>query len=77
MKSFTKTVTTTYEPLWVHFPFIVYDEQFMSIREDFEYKCDGCFKCGHGFKLSEQVGLTCSKEIGNKVLCELCSKEIS
>lgn len=77
MKSFTKTTTMTYEPIWVHFPFMKYDDQFKSIRDKMKYKCKECFKCSHEFKLNEEIGLACFKNVGNKVLCKNCCSELN
>lgn len=41
------------------------------------YKANSCFKCGRQFTDNESIALACFKEVGNKVLCEHCAKEIS
>lgn len=77
MKSFTKTVTKTFEPLLVKFPVFKYDEQFVEIRSRTSEKFNKCFKCDREFKPNEEIGLACFKNVGNKVLCEQCSAELS
>lgn len=77
MKSFTKIVETVYEPLWVRAAFSVYNKDFMRIRSAFEYKCDHCEKCDYKFQLGDNIGLAAFKNIGNKVMCDSCVKEIN
>lgn len=76
MKSFTKTVTKTYTPIWVHTDFTLYDEEYIEIRSNHSYKANSCFKCNKKFKLNEQIGLACFAEVGNKVLCQFCAEEL-
>ena len=77
MKSFTKTTTITYQPGWIKFPFMKYDEQFKSIRDLAKYKCEECFCCDKLFELDEEIGLAWFKNVGNKVLCKKCCEELN
>ena len=77
MKSFTRTKTETFTPLWVKVDFSTYSEDFIRIREKMRYKCSNCFKCHKPFNLGDIVGLAAFKEVGNKVLCKQCAEEIS
>ena len=76
MKLFIKVTKTVYDPLWVKSNFLIYDKDFVRIRSGLEYKGSHCEKCNHKFKLGESIGLAAFKNIGNKVLCESCVKEI-
>ena len=76
MKPFTRTLTETFTPLWVQTKFSTYTEGFIAIRSKMSYKASQCFKCHHKFVLNETIGLAAFKEVGNKVLCEECCKEI-
>jgi hypothetical protein len=76
MKSFTITKKETYIPLWVSKDFFVYNESFINIRKDSNYKCNSCFKCSHKFDINEKISLVCLKGIGNKVFCAACAEEI-
>jgi hypothetical protein len=77
MKSFTVTVTKTYTPQWSRFPFTTYGEVFRTIRKDFRYKGDSCFKCNRHFNDNEEVGLAAFVNVGNKMMCKTCIEEIS
>ena len=76
MKSFIKTTTKTYDPIWIQQDFSKFTEGFENARRDFKYKCNTCIKCNHRFKRDEQISLACFKDIGNKVLCVKCGKEL-
>lgn len=77
MKSFTKTITITHIPLWIHENYVSYSEEFINIRSKYTYKCNECFKCGYIFKIDDSIGLACFENIGNKVLCNNCAKELT
>jgi hypothetical protein len=76
MKSFQTVTTKTYTPIWIHQEFSVYDKQFINIRSRMKYKADTCIKCNHKFELNEMIGLGCFENIGNKMLCQKCAKEL-
>jgi len=76
MKSFEKITKTKYEPIFVHLGFAVYSENFEIIRATHRYKANSCIKCDRKFKMGETIGLASFKNIGNKVMCEDCAKEI-
>lgn len=76
MKSFTVTRTETYTPIWGAKEFAVFNESFMRIRSGMEYKATSCFKCGRGFVFGETIGLVCLDNIGNKVICQICAKDL-
>ena len=77
MKSFEKTTTEVFEPLWVNKEFTLYTKGYVNIRKDLEYKANTCIKCNRKFQLDEMIGLACFKNIGNKVICVKCAEEIS
>lgn len=77
MTPFTKTVTKTYTPLWVQEHFSVYGDAWICIRKTMTYKANTCFKCENKFQIGDTIGLACFKEVGNKVLCQQCAKEIN
>ena len=76
MKSFTKTKTTVYTPINILENFIVYDEQYISVRRNMENDENKCFKCDYCFKLGEVMSLASIKYVGNKVLCQKCASEL-
>jgi hypothetical protein len=77
MKSFYKTTVETYRPLWVRTNFSIFDHAWTKIRGNMKYKGFECIKCEMPFKIGDIIGLACFENIGNKVLCENCAKEIS
>ena len=77
MKSFVKTTTKTYNPLWIRQDFSIFSEEFENTRKRFNYKCNSCIKCNHRFNRNESISLACFDGIGNKVLCSTCGKELS
>jgi hypothetical protein len=76
MKSFTRTRTETFTPLWVKVDFSTYGEEWIGIRANMRYKADNCFKCHKHFQMGDTIGLACFKEKGNKVLCKQCAEEL-
>jgi hypothetical protein len=76
MKSFTKTTITTYTPLWVNLDFSKFTVGFKDIRKHYTYKGYNCFKCDKDFDLNEPISLACFEDIGNKLLCVDCGKEL-
>lgn len=77
MKTFTRTKTETFTPLWIKIDFSIYDEEFIRIRSAMRYKCAECFKCHKPFSLGDSVGLVAFKNVGNKVICKGCAEELS
>ena len=75
MKSFTKTVTTVYEPLQIIREFMEYDENFIRIRSRSEYKGDSCFKCDRHFQFGEMISLVTLNSVGNKTMCQSCADD--
>lgn len=76
VKSFTKTLSITYKPIFVWESYSVYNEDFIRIRSAYKYKCNSCFKCDHKFTIGETIGLASFEGVGNKVLCQTCVAEI-
>ena len=74
MKSFTKTVTTTYDPEWITLDFCKFNKSFQEIRDPSTY--NSCFKCDKKFNLEEDVSLAGFKNFGNKVFCRQCAVEL-
>jgi len=77
MKSFEKITRKTYDPLWIKQEFMSYDQQFVDIRSKYKYKCAECFKCSKRFAIGDMLALVCFKNVGNKVLCQSCAKDLN
>lgn len=76
MKPFTKTITKTYNTLWIHDNFTTYSEAYKAIRDEMSYRGDTCFKCDRKFEINEIISLGCFKEVGNKTLCAECAASL-
>jgi hypothetical protein len=76
MKSFTKTTIKTFTPTWIKKDFTTYDGDYIRVRSTFKNKMNTCMKCDYKFKLGDMIALACFDNIGNKVLCQNCAKEL-
>ena len=72
MTPFTKTVITTYLPIWSKREFTVFNGEYVNLRNNFEYQGFNCFKCDKKFELGDIIGLACLEGVGNKVFCQEC-----
>lgn len=77
MTPFTVTTTKTFTPVWVKSAYSTYNLKWRAVRDTMSYKANTCFKCGGKFTEGESIALASFKEIGNKVMCEACAREIS
>lgn len=80
MRTFTRTVTETFEVAWVHREFTRHATTRTRVRDGLSHghlKDDHqCFKCGRQFGDGEWMALASLKDVGNKVFCEACAKEL-
>lgn len=76
MKSITKTVTTTYTPEWIRLDFTTYGPDFRKAREGMRRKFNRCFACNHAFEDGETMALGSFGKHGNKVLCQVCGRDL-
>ena len=76
MKSFTKTTTTTFEPIWINTDAFTYDETFRKIRSGSRKPFKACCKCKRKFDDGERIGIGCFKGKGNLALCGQCAVEL-
>lgn len=63
--------------MWINCTFSVYGAKWRAIRDTMSYKANECFRCGHKFEDGESIALGAFKEVGNKVLCETCAKDLA
>lgn len=73
MLNFTKTVRTTYYPLWIKRDYSFYTEKWRAVRDKMSYKANSCFKCSKKFVDNEAISLICLENVGNKVFCQNCA----
>lgn len=63
-------------PLMVKENYTTYTTEYIDIRSSMKYKADICIKCGYKFVLGDTIGLAAFQNMGNRVICTKCAKEI-